>query len=620
MQAAQTITPTKKRLTFWLIDRVGTQHREYALELSKRGFDVQFFATLDALVQETRVRRPAVIVVGDEGSDQLVEKAILTLTSMPDILGARLVMSLSRQHENLKRFAACGAFRDLIPMHLDMAQWLSRFVFATSSANSNTPKPAVQVTMNSIAAVSVPSRIVWISKSRLWLECRVRPHRGATLNLTGPLAEALGVESLPLTVEETRANSLTYRFSDALVASWRIPDVLRPAAEKLIEELQQIDSGPRCKVFVAVQDGNARSEILRQLDVLQFEVTTALHKMSVVEEPRFFSPHLVFIEDSLCVGENQARFHKMLGNLNPGVPVVIVGNKLRTEDIQNLDPNRKISILPRITNTLSQLIWKKFLPKTSRNFADHTHEGAVYVASDHLFSVALVSFAARLTRLHPSSIQMSLPFAVGQYGLLHIESPLIRKLVGRNPYAKVLQVSSSSELDSSDFRYSAVCSLSDVDNNEQKKIANALVRVVTEQFLGTPNTVDGVLVEGSRSSDSPVSFEQKSWQSSTWTVPTPLQAAPVEATAPTALVPSRAVTDISDYKPIVRAKRAKAKGSENNVKYAVGFIMFTTAFFVAMWLVSALVSPTWEKSGSQYSDSLKKMGTQRHDENKGPTN
>ncbi len=613
MRNALTPSPAKKRLTFWLIDHVGMQHREYALELSKRGFDVQFFATLDALVQETRARRPAVIVVGDEGSDQLVEKAILTLTSMPDILGSRLVMTLSRQHENLKRFAACGAFRDLIPLNLEMSQWLNRFVYATASTNSTIAAPPVQVTMNSIAAVSVPARVVWISRSRLWLECRVRPYRGATLNLTGPLAQALGVEALPLTVEDTRTSGLTYRFSDALIASWRVPDVLRQTTNNLLEELQQIDSGPRCKVFVAVQDGQTRSDILRQLDILQFEVTTALHKMSVVEEPKFFTPHLVFVEDSLCVGENQERFHKMLGNLNPGVPVVIVGNKLRTDDIQNLDPNRKISILPRVTTNLTQLIWKKFLPKTARNFAEHGHDDAIYISSDHLFSVAHASFAARLIKLHPSSAQMSLPFAISQYGMLHIESPLLRKLIGRNPYAKVTQVDAVPNKDaSSEFKYTANCTLSDVDRADQKKIAQALVRVVSEQFLGAPSTegrVPGTMAPLTleQTTTNVVPLQQNNWQSTTWTVPTPPLATNEKADAGQNAEP-KAATPISSYRPISRSRRRKQnKSNAQDLKYAAGFVMFTAAVIALLWGLSNMVSPNWQKSGGQYTNSLKRI-------------
>ena len=626
----------RKRLCFWLTDNVGPLHRDFALELGLKNFDIQFFGTLDLLVAETRLRRPAVIIIGDEGHDQLVEKAILTLTSMPDISGSRLVMTLSKHHENLKRYAACSAFRDLIPMNLEKNQWLQRFTFATSSNDSAIPKPAMQLTLNSIAAINAPARIVALSKDKIWIECRLRPHRGANLQIIGPMADALGVNSLTAVISETRSSKLNYRFSDALVAEWKSDDLGPDGVKRILEELQQIDAGPRCRVFAAIQDGQVRSSLLRQLDVLQFEVTTALHKMSIVQEPKFFSPNIVFVEDQLCMGEHQLRFLKMLANLADDVPVVIVGNKVRSDEAQAFAPNRRVFVLPRITQNFLTLLWKRFLPKESRTFRHRIAEGAIYIASDHLYSIAQVAFPARITRLHPNSLQLALPFPMSQYGVMQLQSPLLKKIWGRDPYAKAVQIYESRDPGALGFPFRASCVFCDADTQDQKLLGQALVRSLTDQFHAAPNTSIrsvGATPSVSYAEDSTLlnkkditTAGEKILTSTVDPMVRPTGVSPVSTihTKNYMSGPSPAGTRVESVllrqAPAVfgedsrtekvgpsPSRQKPSKKTNKDLKYAGVFVLFTAGALALVWLVSIVASSHWQRSGGQYTDALMKM-------------
>ncbi len=473
--------PLKKRRTYWIADVVTPLLRERALLLSHKGFDVQFFTSLDALMTELTARRAGVIVVSDDGDEKVTERILLTLTAMSEIQGARLVMVRNTHSDRINFLAACANFRDIIPSNLDERLWLTRFLYATANRPVHYVQPTGQITLNNISAVSLPARMTWISDRKVRLECRVKPPVGASLSLTGAFAEAAGVSSISLKVTATERSRLLYRFSDAVVCEWNGPAAARDKALKAIADLRTHDPGPRCRIFVAVSKPEVRNELLSRFIDPRFEVATALQKQSIVDEPKFFTPDIVIIEEALCHDEGGVRFMEMMATLTDQATVIVLGRLNDYETLHKKYPNRRILQLSRVPKGLAESVLERYMPHRDQQSATG-ESGACNVMADHAFSMAEVSFPARLHRVHPLAAKIAMPFPIGNFALVRLDSPLLRRMIDRHPYVKLTTTYQDTHPEAPPFVHVADCYFADIDQVERAKIAQSLSRIVTDNL------------------------------------------------------------------------------------------------------------------------------------------
>lgn len=603
----------KRRLVYWLTEQVNEVHRDRALILNKRGFAVQFFQSLEGLTKALTEQRVAIIVVGDEGPSHVVEKNISQLMSIPDVQGVRLLLSVSSYNEQISMLAACNSFRDLLPLDLDEKQWISRFIFATARSPIPIQEPHPQLTFNHLAAVSLPARLVWVSSRRILFEARLRPEPGSSLHLSGAFVKALGLQKVTLVVEESRRTDLIYRFSDAAVARWNVPISAREGAEKLLAKMRQTDFGPRCKVFLAIQDKNLRGKLTRELDPLRFEVNSALQKQSIVDEPRFFCPHIVFIEDRLCSPADYDRFRQMLDNLSAEVPVYVIGNRVHIRKLQNLDPLRKITQLSRLPERLTDAIFTKFLPPNSRKSL-HSDEDAVNIMPDHPFSLAEITVSARLLQVHPNSAKIAVPVQVESYGLCKVDSPVISKFTGSRPYAKILESYANPKIDAGNFGHIIETYLSDLPLEMRLKLGTGLSNLCLNQlseqkgasslafdeaFLAVANAKNyspTILAKMEAGYEPPrdtdvkkePSFENKS----------------LDVTS-SALMQEIAVAIEDFWKPFRQALSSKG------LRHFVLFVSVVTFLITSIYFTVTTLAPKWHKSGGHFTESLRHFAPQK---------
>ncbi len=471
----------KKKSVYWLTQSVSDIHRHKVELLHQRGYQVTFYATLDELVAASATRRSGILVIGDEGDETEVGRAIHLLSTLPLTGGARLILSISTQRNSVKNLAAATAFRDLLPLNLADNQWIRRFAFATAGRAVDMPIPHPQISMNSIAAVALPSRLVWVSPQKILIECRTSPKADDNLTLSGPLAEAMGVKSLSLVVEETRKHELMYRFSDAVVARWSVPEVAKARSQHLLEKIKHSSKGPKCKVYVVVQNTSLRAELFDHMLDDRIDVSTALQKNAIAEEPRFFSPDIVFIEDSFCAGEDAPRFLQMLEVLAKNVPVVVLGKKMNQLELQEIDSVRRFFVLPKLPPNLLSLVFTRYLPPALRR-VPKVDEGAAYLSDSDPLSLGQISVPARIVQLHPSMITLSVPIPIGVFGLCRVDSPLIKSVIDRAPYAKITSSYEHPKAADPGFAHVIEGYLVDVDREDQRRIASHLSEMVCDSF------------------------------------------------------------------------------------------------------------------------------------------
>lgn len=472
---------SKKRRVFWLTPGNSASVGERALALTNKGYDVQLFGSLDQLSAELESKRANVIIITDDAPQEVNESTLYRMMSMPEVQGARLILTTTQTTPKLNKIAACSNFRDIIPLDIDEKNFLMRFIFATAGRPAKFAYPAGQICLKNISAANFPARIIWISPTQIRLECRLKMPPGSALTIVGELADYLGVGQLSGHVIETHRSHLLYRFSEAILVEWQVPNAARDKAMAALEQLEAQSTGPRTRVFVAIQSSDLRIKILVRFNEPRFEVITAIQKQSIIDDPKFFTPDVVFIEDQLILEDGGQRFQQMLSNIAGGATIFVLGSLNERETWQQNFPQHRIIELPRDGQVITSNILAHHLPLYDKRPLE-SHTNTVHFAAENPLSLADVQIPARLTRIHPTALQIALPAPVSQFTLARIDSPIIHKSINRSPYVKITECYPDTHPDAAPFTFLADAYISDCSQNDRQILAAQLIRLVSHSY------------------------------------------------------------------------------------------------------------------------------------------
>lgn len=467
---------TEKKLDiYWLTIETNKAHEQKAALLSTFGYNVTFFKTLDALTKEIQNRRAPIIVIGDEGPEVIVVKAISLLRRMPDIQGARLILSTSRYSPVVMRAAACEGFRDVLALDMDNQEWLERFLFSTSGVASKLKENDHRQLFNADITLAIPARLVWVGKQDLWIESRIFPTVDTRLTISGPFAQATGHKFVNLSVDELHDRNLSYRFSEALVGRWNPHSQSEEKIQETLSALRAMDVGARYKLFLAIQSPALRSSLLRHLNSPRIEVHTALQKRSMIDEPRYFSPDLVFIEDRLCRTEHQDRCRAMIKNMPDHCGLVVIGQDKDLGAIRTFLGERPLYVLKRLPVDLETIVLEEFLVNV-KNRRDRQQNDSFHIPSEHEFSLAEINVPAQIESLSDHSCEITVPFELGNFGLARVKFAPFKKLFDRYPYSKIASISYEENPRVPRHHYRLVCRFCDLSTSDLKQMNMLLDR------------------------------------------------------------------------------------------------------------------------------------------------
>ncbi|MBC7531687.1 MAG: hypothetical protein H7318_08925 [Oligoflexus sp.] len=431
----------KRSGIYWLCPSIEEVHQRRASILDDIGYQVYFFENLEAMAREICVKRAKILILGDEWPSEVAIKHIQTFANIPDIIGARLLLSNSRNDYDLMQAASMEGFRDIIPLDLGDAEWLQRFEFATSGMESILDIHSDLKKFDEKIEINIPARVVWVGTQTLWIESKTLAAVGDTIRLKGALAERLGLKEIKAVVIEKQKSHLSYRFSEALVVNWS-KDVLARAEPQKIKEtmeyLTRVDLGLRPKVFLAIQSPALRTTILRYTDRRKYEVHTALQKSSLVYEPRFFTPDLIFIEEQMTSGEGHQAFIEMIRYLPEHATIVTIGGRNEGGDVKGSSGNRRMRSLRHIPTNLAELIERDYLAAFHLKKPEAAANRLAFLPHDHALSYGMVAVDARLQSADYLQFEISSPSRMNTYSLLKIQGSKMSQLLGGPAYLKVV--------------------------------------------------------------------------------------------------------------------------------------------------------------------------------------
>ncbi len=583
----------KKKKIYWLTTPVTEQVLALENQLKHSGFQCDFFSSLDALMSAVAARRTTIVVIGDLGSLEKENRALGYLAQRPELQGVRFILTPLHMRPGTMGLAAAFNFRDIVPMDLPPSIWVERFIFATSTSPDPLPMTPAMIGMNQLASVHLPARVVWISHDQIWIESRLEAAIGTTISLRGSLADAVGLPSIKLEVIAKRNSFLFYRFSQATICKWSLPEKFQQPAQFVLRDLRTSGVGPSCRIFMAIESPGLRNEIIAALPPPHFKLSAALQRHGIPVEPRYFSPDIVLIEDTLAADGGGSQFAALMNNIEPNVPVLILGDKIDFAAARNAFHHRPIYMLPQTANLVREAISNRFAPKTIKA-PEFDQPDLVHLPPEHVLSFAEISIPARLTRLHPLQGTILTGLPVGRYALAKIESPLLTKLFGRPIFTKLTSTYKDPRPEHALHPHVAEFAFSDLDRVQRAQLSAALPAFVAEQMMGF---MDPAAANATPAPQTPPQATPQHLPASATSVPRSERRPSVEVRA----------ERVQRLKALIK-KLAKVKTKwrkDRHFRQTVKTVAWVSGLIVGLYLLVTLYEPIGATTGQIWSDSFK---------------
>ncbi len=589
-----TTAKTENIKVYWLLNQMSRAFQEKNDLLLKNGYVVQVFNNIESLISMATTYRPSVIVIDTAMTPSLyIQKCINLISKKAELKAVRKILSVSEYDETLYNLAGANVFRDIIPLNIEDSLWLARFYFATSRKNRPLSPPHYQLKVSEDATISFPARITWISDKHMFIETKANPELGQSFYLDGAFNNTVKTHNYPLIeLQSTKSQdtNLMYRFSRGILAKWDSSKY--PGVKDLLKKLKQTNFGPKIRVFVIAKDPDIRSHIASSLDSLRFEVDVALRVQSIYEEPKYFSPHVIFIEDVMCKDPSTvSKIQKMMEELQQDTCIYIVGKNADVSLLPNYFDNIKLFSLPIFPPNLSRLIL------TQNILLSHNDQDTIYIGSDHPYSLAQITYGAKITALHSTCISISTPFKLIPYALCTLQSSTLNKDISRKLYSKIYRTYSETDELTGSTVYGADCYLCDLTDDERVLLSKNIWDLANQNINYKDNYIFSPLETVFTEESLYKQINLKNKISKILSLSKDKEASSVVVD-----VPIKSSSPQKEEEPEVYHKPK----DRSLLKIAISIVLMIATLYTVVIAVTAL-APMWTKSGSQYTESLRKM-------------
>jgi hypothetical protein len=473
------------RPTVWITDQSEAEplFKERMDQLAQIGFDVSVVHDLAGLIHILKTIRVSTVLIDTLGHKQSTRDIIKWCAASAELATARSVLIQVEHQAAASKEAMAAGFRDIVPWNIPNQDWLNRIQYATAPRPINLPMSLCALTVNQPAVIRMPARVVWINDTHIRLETRGSQSTSSSFFLSGPLAQAFGVEHIHLTVESVHKDRLLYRFSQALVARWRVPPEATAKALQAIASLSQSDaSHPRVRVFLAVARADWRKLIIDTVAQERHEINVALTRANIAKEFKYFSPDVVIFDDRVLNNIADDELIQMFQNIPTDIPLIVVGanfNQVRTRQILL---GRPLFIETTVSGDSFKALTEKY------RITPHIHDAIVAsqvtpIYADDEKSHGEIEISARLHSVNPKSGTLTLPFAIGNFAVARLESPLFSKGLARDVYIKVIGTGQSQRHElNPQFPIAAEFLLSDMTEVEAQALSRTLLATAVEYY------------------------------------------------------------------------------------------------------------------------------------------
>ena len=528
------------------------------------------FSTLPAMIEAYKLKRASTIFFSETDSPTLNKFELFELMSLIFIQGSRFILITETLISRLANIAICANFRDIIPISLNDKEWLQRIKYSSSRKPIILPASKAMFSLSHNTSINVPIRIEWISYTHMRLETSFKPKTNDLLKLNGGFAEHLGVDHLIIKVEQIENTHLKFRLSCGVIAEIKSTKLIQSRIRTFIDKLSNEHDSPALSVFVVAQSVNLRNDIQTALSDKSYLIHLALNRNSILEDPKYITPDVILIEGKFCL-ENIDTVRELISSLSEGSHIVIIGNidKISTTINFNLKNIHLLTSLKKELRPLFERLSKYKNKKKSNDIKGYLSYGDVH-------ALGYLTVSARITLVHPTSIQLNLRYPLKIFSLVKLNSSWLNNRVFKKTlYLKIVDSYINSKPDDQGVLFISDAIFINIDSANVSDAAHRLSTV----FLEAMNKVvknKKIKVIGLDESTQIVSKKH-----------------------------SDKSDNINQYTS--RHNYIKKNKKQKNSRMAITFIGVSAIFIFIIYLIFKSLLPYWQPSGSEYSKSLKRV-------------
>ena len=343
---------------YWLKSGNSKEFNSKKDVLRELDYAVEDFSSYEELLERVKIKRSTIIIITPKSNSEEEMRELQSIVTTPELQGARFIISYDNPSTKYFERAISEGVRDIISSHLNDNKWLTNFLFAVKgSSDSESKVYGSRIHVNDNIKITLPSRVSWWDGKKGVVEAKLRFKKSQRAHVSGALFESFGLPIANLEVEEAGQQNLIYRFSQYFKAS--ILDELSPEAKaRTLQVLSTIKEERRYKVFIASSSPALRTALLTYLPKQEFDTHTAMQKYSMVSEPQFFTPDIVFIESRLCEGDGMSKFQEICSHLPEHAIICVVGQS-DISAFTNFATGKRVIGLKNIPKNLTEVLRKE---------------------------------------------------------------------------------------------------------------------------------------------------------------------------------------------------------------------------------------------------------------------
>lgn len=470
---------------FWITDIQDPKSLDIVMALQEVGYETYFFKTVPELLKKLPEKRSRVILFGLHGKgnpkpDEVVEKQLFELASVPELNGASLILEGYDHSSRIKSIAASCNFREILPRRISDNQFVNRILIAVNRKSIQQVWKGMAIHADEKAAAFLPARMTWIDAEEIRVEAGFVPPVGAKIWLKGDLFQDLGIDRISVQIRSLQRQDLSYRFSHAFIAEWGLQSSSSISKQDIVDKVKANLSDKQEKVFLAVQNPKIREKLSEYFTREGYDVRTALSRNSVLREPLFLTPDVIVFEDALLSndGFRQELLSTIKDKFQPSHFVLISAEGDPHEVLSLVHPERKGVLIDKSAQDLNTRIMRE-LPKASQD--QNSKKG--FFAINHPSSLVEALLPCRVQTVSPHGGNVVLPTYVKPFSIFRLEWTGFKKGGASGCYIK--SIHSGEDTTRTDrYRYSSVFLFADLPPLDQKAILSQSVERLLLEWEG----------------------------------------------------------------------------------------------------------------------------------------
>lgn len=560
-------------MVLWITDRKLKYQSAITSRLKTLHFDVYWCQSLQQFQDLNSELSYSKLVLSEFVQPLETEKMLSQINSTHWLIGSRKVATFIHPDDQLQMKIAASGFRDIIHENANFDEFINRIHFGFSAGSFPAPEVLPKIERYEPVKLSLPGRAIWISAHAVKIECNLLPIAGDIIHVNGPLFRTFGIEQLELKIIRIQSFKLNFRFSYSIYGLWK-KDVLGEfEISQKMDRLRIPDSEEKVRIFLILQTPRLQERLLPKLDQ-NYDVSSSHDLKNLLTDPEYFKPDIVAIENSYFFKENLPIFEKFLKKFGQKTCICILGRVEESLDIFKQNQHPLVFYLPKdLISGISEGIDKKIDDLNLKM----SEKRAWYLKNFEQISLCEVEISSAITAISPQGCTIQSGHSIKPYSIIRLESPWISDTISQSVWIKLAEQKQPSDSVNLDGKVNLESIYSGLSHSQKTAIAKRLILQTSKKYM--------------RSTDLTFSENKE-----------------IETQEEVQLL-SMDLDGITDFfwTFVSNLKKVRSIHKSRNLRYIIIFFLFACVAMGVIHLFISEASLTYQKSGSTYVESLKKM-------------